>query len=201
MDIEREGRPGSTAGRPGGCRAGLTKVGSLPRKSKYSGIFVTSRLTPSGGLGFFHNCSLLRSTISGLLVALCEQQITAIPDRNLRDFGKSLQQPGQCHFEPDMIIRDIEMTRRRLPERAHAKHHAIVFPSLFIDLQHGNAGSGARQSSLQPARRFLAAKPMRYRNDKRCGHRNSSADVNACNRAWFERKGTGDYNDPKMELW
>jgi hypothetical protein len=42
--------------------------------------------------------------------SLREQQIPAIPDRDLSDFGKSLQQPGQRHFEPDVIIRDIEMT-------------------------------------------------------------------------------------------
>ena len=131
----------------------------------------------------FHSSSLLQSSIAGLLAALCEQQTTAIPDRDLRDFGESLQQPGQRHFEPDMIILDIEMTRRRLPQSAHAKHQAIAVPSLFIDLQHGNAGRGARQSSLQPACRLFAAKPMRYRNDKRCGHPKFLSSVNASNRA------------------
>ena len=55
---------------------------------------------------------------------------------------------GQRHFQPDVIVRHIEMTRRRLPERADAKDHAILLPSLLIDFQHRNAGSGARQSVL-----------------------------------------------------
>jgi len=63
---------------------------------------------------------------------------------------------------------NIEMTRRRLPERADAKDHAIVFPSLLVDLQHRNAGSGARQSGLEAAARFFAAKAMRNRNHKGC---------------------------------
>ena len=89
--------------------------------------------------------------------AFGQQQIAPIPDRGLRYFGESLQQPGQRHFHPDMIVRDIEMTRRRLPQRADAKDHAIAVPALFVDFQHRNAGRGARQSVLQAARRLLAA--------------------------------------------
>ena len=86
-----------------------------------------------------------------------QQQISPIPDGGLGDFGKSLQQPGQRDFHPDMIIRHIEMARCCLPERADAKDHAILLPSLFIHFQHRNAGGGARQSRLEAARGLVAA--------------------------------------------
>jgi len=38
-----------------------------------------------------------------------QQQIASIPDRDLRHLSKSLQQPGQCNFEPNMIVLHIEM--------------------------------------------------------------------------------------------
>jgi hypothetical protein len=38
-----------------------------------------------------------------------QQQIASSPDRDLRYLRKSLQQPGQRDFEPDMIVRHIEM--------------------------------------------------------------------------------------------
>jgi hypothetical protein len=38
-----------------------------------------------------------------------QQQLAAIADRDLRCFRKSLQQPWQRDFDPDMIIGDIEM--------------------------------------------------------------------------------------------
>jgi hypothetical protein len=44
-----------------------------------------------------------------------QQQIAAILDRDLGDLRKSLQQPRQRNFQPDMIVRHIEMTRRGLP--------------------------------------------------------------------------------------
>src|SRR6202451_3081975 len=77
-----------------------------------------------------------------------QQALASIPDRALGGFGKSLQQPGQHDFQPDMIVRDIEMARRRLPQRADPKDHAIVLPSLLVDFQYGNAGGGTGQSSL-----------------------------------------------------
>jgi len=67
-------------------------------------------------------------------------------DRRLRDFRKSPQQPRQHDFDPDMIVGNIEMARGRLPQRANAEDHAIAFPSLLVDLQHGNAGGGAREA-------------------------------------------------------
>jgi len=72
--------------------------------------------------------------------------LAAIPDRGLGDLGESLQQPGQRDFDPDMILGHIEMTRRRLPERADAKDQAVLFPSLLIDLQHRHAGCSAGES-------------------------------------------------------
>jgi len=38
-----------------------------------------------------------------------QQQLAAIANSDLRCFRESLQQPWQRDFEPDMIIRDIEM--------------------------------------------------------------------------------------------
>src|ERR1700683_3709707 len=122
--------------------------------------------------------------------SFAQQALAAIPDRGLGCFGKSLQQPGQHDFQPDMIVRDIEMARRRLAQRADPKDHAIVLPSLLVDLQHGNAGSRARQSGLEASRRLFAAEMMRNRNDERCGHvRHSSVSVTACNRESPRTKG------------
>src|SRR3984885_582987 len=101
---------------------------------------------------------------------LGQQQMAAVLDRDLRDLGKSLQQPWQCDLQPDMIVRNIEMTGRPLPQRAHAKDHAIALPSLLIDREHRNAGDRARQSRLEAAGRLFATKTMRNRNDERCGH-------------------------------
>jgi hypothetical protein len=122
-----------------------------------------------------------------------QQQVAAIPDRDLRGLGKFLQQPGQRHFQPDMIFRDVKMARSRLAQRADPENHAVLLPSFFIDFQHGNAGGRARQPRLQPAGRLFPAKTMRNRNDKRCGHDESSlrqmqADMNACNSTSFEKK-------------
>src|SRR5258708_22876525 len=69
-----------------------------------------------------------------------------------------------------MVVRDIEMARRRLPQRADAKDHAVLLPPFLVDFQNRNAGGGACQPRLEPAGRLLAAKLMRNRNDERCGH-------------------------------
>jgi hypothetical protein len=69
-----------------------------------------------------------------------------------------------------MVVRHIDMTRRHLPQRADAKDHAILLPSLLIDLQHGNAGGGAGQTVLEAADCLLAAKAMRKRDHYGCGH-------------------------------
>ena len=66
-----------------------------------------------------------------------------------------------------MIVGDIKMARRRLPQRADTEDHPILLPSLFIDFQDGNAGGGPRQSGLEAANRLFAAKAMWNRNDKR----------------------------------
>jgi hypothetical protein len=52
---------------------------------------------------------LLRSNIERWSAAFGEQQMAAIPDRDLRYFGKSLQQPGQRDFQPDVIVGDVDM--------------------------------------------------------------------------------------------
>jgi Protein of unknown function (DUF3309) len=93
-----------------------------------------------------------------------------IPDRDLCRFGESLQQPGQCHFQPDMVVRHIEVTRCRLPERTDSEDHAAFFPSFLIDLQHRDAGSGTGQPGLETAGCFFPAKAVRNRNDEGCRH-------------------------------
>ncbi len=45
-----------------------------------------------------------------LTAALGEQQVAPILDRGLGGLRKSLQQPGQRHFHPHMIVRDIDQT-------------------------------------------------------------------------------------------
>jgi hypothetical protein len=118
-----------------------------------------------------HGTISMQSKIKGCRsAALGQQQVAPIPDRDLRDFGKSLQQPGQCHFQPDMIVGHVEMTRRRLPQRADAKDHAITVPSFLVDFQHRDAGSGARQSRLEATGCFFTAEMMRNRNHERSGH-------------------------------
>src|SRR5579871_4191050 len=104
------------------------------------------------------------------LVLLCQQQRAAIADRGLRNLGKALQQPGQRHFNPHMIVGDIDIPGSRLPERANAKEHMIASPGLFVHRQYRYAGSRARQPSLEAARRLFAANAMRNGYDERCGH-------------------------------
>ena len=110
---------------------------------------------------------------------LGQQQIAAVLDRGLGHFGKALQQPWQHDFHLHMIFRHIDMAGRRLPERANAEDHAVVFPSLLIDAQHRHAGSGARKPGLQAAHGLVAAEAVRNRNHQRFGHRkNPSLDPN-----------------------
>src|SRR6266851_3009101 len=70
-----------------------------------------------------------------------------------------------------MIVRDIDMARGRLPERADAKDHAVVFPALLVNAEHRRAGRRARQAGLETAHGLFAAEFVRDRNDERCGHR------------------------------
>jgi hypothetical protein len=81
-----------------------------------------------------------------------------------------------------MIVEHVDVAGRRLPQRADAKNHAMVFPTLLVDLEHGKAGGGAGQPGPETARRLLAAELMRNRNDERCGHAFSPDYVTACNR-------------------
>jgi hypothetical protein len=91
------------------------------------------------------------------LTSFREKQTATIPDRHLGCLGETLQQPRQCDFQPGMILRDIEMTGRCLPQRAHAKKQAITLPSFLIDLKHRYAGGRARQACLKAARSLFTA--------------------------------------------
>jgi hypothetical protein len=93
-------------------------------------------------------------------VSLRQQQIATIPDRDLRRIGETLQQPRQRNFQPGMILRDIHMTNRCLPQRAHAKNQAITLPSFLVNLKNGNAGGRTGQAGLDAARSLFTAKAM-----------------------------------------
>jgi hypothetical protein len=95
-----------------------------------------------------------------LSASLSQQQTAAIPDRHLRCFGKTLQQPRQRDFQPGMILRDIQMTGRCLPQRAHAKNQTITFPSFLVDLKHRHACGRAGQAGPEAARSLFTAKAM-----------------------------------------
>lgn len=47
-----------------------------------------------------------------------------------------------------MVLRDIQMTGRCLPQRAHAKIQAIALPFFLIHLKYRYAGGRARQAGL-----------------------------------------------------
>jgi uncharacterized protein DUF3309 len=149
------------------------------RANEDSHQLIASRLTNLVPKHFFakyfpapeQRLALLRSNIrAAASVALGQQQIAAMLDRRLCDFGKPLQQPWQRHFQPDMIFRNVEMADRRLPERAHPKKHAIAIPSFFIDFQHRHALRGTRQPGLETAGCLLATEAVRNRDDKGFGH-------------------------------
>src|SRR4029077_16601205 len=103
-----------------------------------------------------------------------------------------------------MIIRHIEMACCRLPERADTEIHAVFLPSLFVDLQHGNAGGGARQACLEAAHCLFTAKAMRDRNDQRSGHPELLFFPNASSSIFLEKKSealsllnTGTFRVPR----
>jgi hypothetical protein len=95
-----------------------------------------------------------------VLASFREQQTATIPDRHLGRLGETLQQPRQSDFQSSMILRDIQMTGRRLPQRTHAKNQPITFPSFLDNLKNGKAGGCAGQAGLEAARSLFTAKTM-----------------------------------------
>jgi hypothetical protein len=74
------------------------------------------------------------------------------------------------------------MTRRHLPQRANAKDHAIFLPSLLIDRQYRNAGSGTGQSVLM--RRVASSRPrgdVEAKPLEGADMTESSSNLTACN--------------------
>jgi hypothetical protein len=131
---------------------------------------IASKLTMLVAESSSQKLSLLHSNIPRAFydsIALRQQQMAAIPDRRLSNFGKALQQPRQCHLESDVIIRDVEMSSCRLPQRSHAKNHAVSLPSFFVDFQHRHVQRRTRQAGLETTTRFIATEVMRNRNHKR----------------------------------
>jgi len=51
-----------------------------------------------------------RCCVAEGLVALDEQELAAIADRDLRHLGKTLQQPRQHHFQSHVIVSDVDVT-------------------------------------------------------------------------------------------
>jgi hypothetical protein len=58
-----------------------------------------------------------------------------------------------------LILSDVDMTRRCLPQRAHTKKRAIAFPSFLLDPKNRYAAR-ARQSGLKMAGSLFTAKAM-----------------------------------------
>ncbi len=50
--------------------------------------------------------------------------------------AKALQEPGQHHFDGDMILGNIDMTGRRLPHGTDAEDHPVAVPALLVNFQH-----------------------------------------------------------------
>ena len=59
-----------------------------------------------------------------------------------------------------MILRDVQMTGRCLPERTHAKNQAVAFPSFLVDLKNRNARGRAGQAGPETACSLLPVKTM-----------------------------------------
>ena len=87
-----------------------------------------------------------------------------------------LQQPRQGHFQPHMILGDVDGAGRRLPERAHPEGQPVAGPDFLVHLQHRKGLGGAGQPGLQAAQRLLFAERMRDGNDDRLRH---GADVSS----------------------
>jgi hypothetical protein len=59
-----------------------------------------------------------------------------------------------------MILRNIQTTGRCLSQRAHAKKHAITFPSFLIDLKYRYAGGRARQAGPEASLSLFTTEAM-----------------------------------------
>src|SRR3954464_10185446 len=69
-----------------------------------------------------------------------------------------------------MVVGDIDLAARNLPQRADAEIHAVAAPALLLDLHHGNAGGRTAEPGLEPAYRLLATEAGGNGDDKRCLH-------------------------------
>jgi hypothetical protein len=98
--------------------------------------------------------------VLGTLAPLPKKHIASMADRRLGCFGKALQQPWQRDFQPGVILRDIQVTGRCLPQRAYTKKQAIAVPSFLVDLENRYSGGRTRQPRLEAALGFFTAKAM-----------------------------------------
>lgn len=86
----------------------------------------------------------------------------------LRDLG---EQPGQRDFQTHVVVGDIEDAGRSLAERANIEGEPIAGPGLLVERHEGGiVGARGGKAGLDPARRFLAAEPMRNGYDQRLRH-------------------------------
>src|SRR5262249_15669341 len=86
----------------------------------------------------------------------------------LRDHA---EQPGQLHFDPHVILGDVDRARRGLAEHDGAKIEMITGPGLVDDgelLSEGRPCVG--EAGFQAAHGLLFAEPVRDGNDERAGH-------------------------------
>jgi hypothetical protein len=89
---------------------------------------------------------------------LAQQQLTVAADGGLRCGRETLQQPGQHHLEPHVIVGEID----ELPERTNPEEHAVAIPALLIDLQHRQTCRRAPQPTLESARGLVCTEnPIR----------------------------------------
>src|SRR5271165_3406978 len=130
-------------------------VGSLPRTRQVSCDFINGKLMtrPEGGSSHGTFAAAARRG----LALLAQQQLTVAADGGLRCGRETLQQPGQHHLEPHVIVGEIDLPARELPERTNPQEHAVAIPALLIDLQHRQTCRRAPQPTLESTRGLLAA--------------------------------------------
>src|SRR5205823_1676803 len=94
-------------------------------------------------------CSLTAAL--GSASFLLQQNPAAPRDGFLRDLGKLVQQPWQCHFQAHAVVVDLNIPGRRLAQSAHLEIETIAGPGFLIDLQDREAFGSLAERRLDPA--------------------------------------------------
>jgi hypothetical protein len=90
-----------------------------------------------------------------------EENATAACNCLLHDLRKLVEQPGQRHFQLNMIIGDINRSCSQLTKGADAKCHPVTRPRLLLHHEHGKTGGGLAQRRFDPAQSLLLAEFVR----------------------------------------